>query len=158
MREETQALNSAFERMGSQRGGFMLARIHQLRARRVSFAFETTLAARSYVRFLREAQESGYLVHVIYIWLGTVQLALSRVAVRVRQGGHGVPADAVERRYWRGLRNLFNFYRPLANTWTLCDNSGEELITVARGSKNAEPTVFEPDRYDRIQKMAFHGP
>ena len=55
--------------------------------------------------------------------------------------------DIVERRYWRGLRNFFNLYRPLADTWTLCDNSGEELIAVALGSKDAEPAVLDPEKY-----------
>ena len=65
-----------------------------------------------------------------------------------------MPAETVERRYWRGLRNFFNLYRPLANTWTLCDNSREELVVVARGSKDVEPTVFEREKYDAIQEMA----
>ena len=74
------------------------------------------------------------------------------------QGGHSVPADVVERRYWRGLRSFFNLYRPLAYTWTLCDNSGEDIAILARGRKDAEPTVLELEKYDRIQKTARHEP
>ncbi len=116
-------------------GRLMLARIHELRSRGPSFAFETTLASRSYVRFLQESQQAGYVVHVAYIWLTSVELALRRVSIRVQQGDHDVPASTVERRYWRGLRNFFELYQPLADTWTLCDNSGDEIVIVARGSR-----------------------
>ena len=137
-------------------GRLMLARIHQLRDRGDSFAFETTLATRSYVRFLRDARARGYIVHLVYIWLSSVDLAHSRIAARVQQGGHDVPAETVERRYWRGLRNFFDLYRPLADTWALCDNSGEELVVVARGRHGAAVTVFERDTLERIQRQASH--
>ncbi len=128
----------------------MLKRIHKLSKEGVSFAFETTLAARSYAPFLREAKQAGYVVHVIYIWLNSVELAAARVAHRVQQGGHDVPPEVIERRYWRGLRNLFSIYIPLANSWTLCDNSGRELIVVAQGEGDSEPQVFDVLKYDRI--------
>jgi predicted ABC-type ATPase len=94
------------DRTAFRAGRLMLERIHDLRGRRESFGFETTLATRSYARFLREARGSGYLVHLIYIWLSSVDLALSRVRSRVAQGGHDIPASTVRRRYYRGLRNL----------------------------------------------------
>ena len=136
----------------------MLHRIRELRDRRQSFAFETTLASRSYVRFLEDAQQSGFVVHLAFIWLSSPELALSRVAVRVQQGGHDVPAETVRRRYQRGLRNFFGLYLPLANTWTLCDNSSDELVVVARGSQDTEPTILDTERFDRIRKQASHAP
>ena len=139
-------------------GRLMLKRIRDLRTQGISFAFETTLASRYYLRFLPEAQEAGYYVHLIYIWLSSVELALSRVAIRVRQGGHDVPADIVERRYWRGLRNFFDIYRPLADTWTLCDNTGDELVIVARGGKGAPETVLERERYATIRRKVTDAP
>jgi predicted ABC-type ATPase len=146
------------DKLAIQAGYLMLERIHDLRAHRESFAFETTLATRSYLSFLREAQRDGYLVHLIYIWLSSVQLALSRVAVRVQLGGHGVPSDVVERRYWRGLRNFFKLYQSLANTWTLCDNSDEELVTVARCVFGERTEILDPVTYRRIQEQVVHGP
>jgi len=139
-------------------GRLMLRRIHDFRSRGQSFAFETTLASRSYVPFLMEAQQGGYLVHLAYIWLSSVQLAFSRVANRVQEGGHDVPRATVERRYWRGLQNLFTLYQPLADSWALCDNSGEELLTIARGRKGAEAEVFEVNKYATIKQQAAHGP
>ena len=105
-------------------GYIMLRRMRELRDAGETFAFETTLAARTYAPFLRDAQQGGYFVHLVYIWLSSPALAKSRVADRVRDGGHNIPPDDIERRYWRGLRNFFERYRPLANAWTLCDNSG----------------------------------
>ena len=139
-------------------GRVMLGRIHQLRDRGESFALETTLASRSYVPFLRQAQEAGYLVHIAYIWLVSVDLALSRIALRVQQGGYDVPRETVERRYLRGLRNFFELHRPLANTWTLCDNSGEELVIVARSERDAEPEVLHQQKYDTIRRQSGHAP
>lgn len=132
------------ERSAIQAGRLMLQRIRDLRRRHESFAFETTLAARNY------AQADGYLVHILFIWLSSVELACSRVAARVQQGGHNVSTEVVERRYRRGLKNFFRLYQPLANTWTLCDNSSEEPIIVARGGKGTEPTVYVPEVFKRV--------
>lgn len=119
-------------------GRLMLARIHDLRSRGQSFAFETTLASRSYVRFLQESQQAGYIVHIAYIWLSSVNLALFRVANRVAEGGHDVFPTTVERRFRRGLSNFFALYQPLADSWTLCDNSEKQLAIIAQGFKGAK--------------------
>ncbi|MCG8448464.1 MAG: hypothetical protein MI725_02650, partial [Pirellulales bacterium] len=103
------------------------------------------------------AREKGYFVHIIYIWLSSVELAQSRVAVRVLQGGHSVPPETVARRYWRGIRNFFNIYCPLADTWTLCDNSVDELVIVATGTRVTEPTIYLPEVYETISRQATHG-
>ncbi len=111
-----------------------------------------------YAPFLREARAEGYLVHIVFIWLSSVALARSRVAARVRQGGHDVPAGVIERRYWRGLRNFVRLYQPLADEWTLCDNSGEEPVVIAEGGQGVSPTVFAPVTYERIQREAADEP
>ena len=138
-------------------GRLMLSRIHDFRSRGQSFAFETTLASRSYVTFLKEAQQGGYLVHIAYIRLSSVELAHSRVANRVQEGGHDVPRATVERRFWRGLQNFFTLYQPLADTWTLCDNSSVEPLVVAQGLKGAEVEVRDVNKYATIMRQAAHG-
>lgn len=97
-------------------GRLMLERVHGLRNRRETFAFETTLASRSWVPFLRESRVMGYLVHVIYIWLRSPELAIARVEERVKNGGHDIPPKTIGRRYARGLINFFSLYQPLADT------------------------------------------
>jgi predicted ABC-type ATPase len=101
----------------------MLERMRDLRDAGESFAFETTLAGKAYVPFLRDARQTGYLIHLACISPRNPALAKSRVADRVAEGGHDIPPADIERRFWRGLRNFFDLYSPLVNAWTLCDNS-----------------------------------
>lgn len=135
-------------------GKTMLRRMHKLLNGRETFAFETTLAGRSHARFLQEAKQCDYRIHLAYVWLSSVDLAKKRVAGRVEEGGHDVPHADIERRYWRGLSNLFKLYLPLANRWVLCDNSSEKLFVVARGRMDEEPTIYDPRRFDRIHHAA----
>jgi len=135
-------------------GRVMIRRMHELRKRRETFAFETTLSGKSHVRFLSEAQDAGYLIHIGFVWLSNVELAKKRVSVRVQRGGHDVPLADIERRYWRGLRNFFRLYLSLANRWALCDNSGRDLVLVARGRLGEAPTVHDQARFERIRDAA----
>jgi predicted ABC-type ATPase len=86
-------------------GRIMLARMRSLAIARENFAFETTLASRSFAPWLRRLREDGYRVHILFLWLRNEELAVRRVAERVRAGGHDVPEDVV-RRYRAGLRNF----------------------------------------------------
>ena len=102
-------------------GRITLARLDALESQGKSFAFEATLASQGLARRLGRLKSRGYLVHIVYLWLPTVELALARVAERVRAGGHDVPADAVRRRFDRGRVNFFTIYRALADAWRLYD-------------------------------------
>lgn len=139
-----------------QAGRIMLARLDELAAQRASFAFETTLASRSFAPFLRRLQTTGYTAHVYYVWLQSPDLFVQRVAARVRRGGHHVPEDVIRRRYARGLRNFFESYQPLADSWVVCDNT-DDLLIVARGEKGGATEVYEPERYSEIQGAADRG-
>lgn len=96
-------------------GRTMLSEIQSFAKRRVPFAFETTLSGRSYVRLLRQLKLQGYEVQLFFLWLKTVDLALSRVRERVSRGGHDVPAPVVRRRFDRSMRNFLIQYRQLAD-------------------------------------------
>jgi len=135
-----------------QAGRLMLARIAELARRRQDFAFETTLASRSFAPFLGRLRREGYAVHVIFVWLQSPELAVARVAARVRQGGHHVPEGVVTRRYWRGLANFRQLYQPLADAWVLCDNSSDNPVVVARGERSAVTEIFDQVRYDQIDR------
>lgn len=112
-------------------GRMMLEEMHSFARKRVSFAFETTLAGRSYLAFLRSLRGEGYEIHLFFLSLKSVELALSRVQERVSRGGHDVPEQIVRRRFDRSMRNFLEHYRPLADVWTLFDNSGKSPATVA---------------------------
>ena len=104
-------------------GRLMLVRLRELAEMRADFAFETTLASRTFAPWLRGLQRAEYVVHLIYLWLPSADLAVERVAERVRRSGHAVPEHVVRRRYDRSLSNFFNAYRPLADSWLMLDNS-----------------------------------
>lgn len=75
---------------------------------RTDFAFETTLSTRSYVPLILEAQKAGYEITLVFFWIDSPEFARQRVADRVSQGGHNIPPDVIERRYYRGIFNLIN--------------------------------------------------
>jgi predicted ABC-type ATPase len=102
----------------------VLREIDRLAAQRVDFAFETTFSGLTYVRRLRSWKRSGYRIEIVYLRLSSAQLALRRIAARVRQGGHDVPRADVIRRFSRGWLNFERMYRPLADSWAVYDNSG----------------------------------
>jgi predicted ABC-type ATPase len=101
----------------------MLQRLRELAARRADFAFETTLAARTYAGWLKSLRETGYVIALYYFWLHSADLAVARVALRVTLGGHNVPEATVRRRYDLSLRNLLHLYRPLVNVWQVYNTS-----------------------------------
>jgi predicted ABC-type ATPase len=135
-----------------QAGRIMLARIANLAEQRQNFAFETTLASRSFAPFLRRIQREGYLVHIVYVWLRSPELAIERVQDRVRRGGHHVPEATVRRRYWRGLTNFKQVYQPIADSWVLCNNSGGRPMVVAQGKRQVVTTVEDAKIYDEFQR------
>ena len=115
-------------------GKLVLRRIRSLSRERKSFGFETTLAGQTYVHLLKELRGRGYRIQIYFLWLRSVDLALRRVAERVRQGGHSVPDEDVKRRYVTGARNLFVLYRPLADFIALMDNSEHAPRLIATGN------------------------
>lgn len=115
----------------------MLSRIKTLAAEKANFAFETTLASRTFATWIKELKKDKYQFHLVFLWLKNVELAISRVADRVRMGGHFVPEQTIRRRYAAGLRNFFNLYSPLADSWQFYDNSNaNHLGLIALKIKN----------------------
>ncbi len=100
---------SAFkpEMTAFQAGRIMLERLHYLAKKRVDFAFETTLASKTFAPWIAKLRETGYVFHLIFLWLPSEEFAINRLAERVRSGGHNVPEDIIRRRYHTGLRNFF---------------------------------------------------
>jgi predicted ABC-type ATPase len=143
---------SAFnaERAALPAGRVMLARLHELARRRMSFAFETTLASRSFAPWLTSLKRDGYSIHIVFLWLPSADFAIDRVADRVRMGGHSVPAETVRRRYRAGIRNFFNRYEHLASTWRVYDNSGDVPRLIAARLDFHEIDVYDGDVWATI--------
>src|SRR5262249_52189460 len=104
-------------------GRVFLQELDRLGSERRDFAFETTLSGLTYVHRIQTWKSAGYQVQIIYLRLGSARLALRRIAGRVRQGGHAVPAADVVRRFERSWSNFISVYRPLADRWEIYDNS-----------------------------------
>jgi predicted ABC-type ATPase len=134
-------------------GRVMLTRLRELAAQRVSFAFETTLASRSFAPWLRRLRASGYEIHLLFLWLPSADFALDRVAERVRAGGHDVPAETVRRRYRVGLRNFFHLYEPLVSGWVLYDSSGPRPRLVAECLAPDPPRVYDGDIWTAVTRQ-----
>lgn len=134
-------------------GRIMLDHLHELAAKRRSFAFETTLAARTYAGWLAKLKDSGYAVHLFYYWLDRPELSIQRVAERVKAGGHHVPADTIRRRYSRSVRNFLELYRPVVTTWHVYDNSNlpGDLLAINNGYFD---TILDDARWDLFQRSA----
>ena len=112
-------------------GRLMLERIKSLIDKKLDFAFETTLATKSYKNFIELARQKGYEITLLYFWLSSPNLAVKRVETRVKEGGHNIPTDVIIRRYHNGLKNFFNLFEPMVDNWIFIDNSGEPYEIVA---------------------------
>jgi predicted ABC-type ATPase len=133
-------------------GRIMLDRVHELAREGRDFAFETTLASRTFAPWLRGMQANGYKFHLVYLCLPTVELAVARVAERVRRGGHAVSEDVVRRRYDRSLGNFFNLYSQFASSWMMMDNSiRRRPRTIAKRSIGQATRVFNADQWSAFR-------
>ena len=138
---ETQALRA---------GRLVLTRIRELAGARQDFGFETTLAGRGYVKLIADLKRSGYRVLLFFLWLPSAEMAVARVANRVRQGGHDIPEATIRRRFEAGLRNVFRLYAPLADSWHLYDGSQLPPSCIATMTDGAVQE-HQPEPYRMIQ-------
>lgn len=146
---------SAFEpnRTAMAAGRIMLGRLDELARQQVSFAFETTLASRSFAPWISELSRQGYLFHLLFLWLPSADMAVARVTERVRMGGHAVDEETIRRRYNRGLKNFFELYQPLAATWRMYDNSQlPEPRLVAQGEREMITRIHQENTWTRIEQ------
>lgn len=138
-------------RAAIQAGRIMLERIKMLADHSEDFGFETTLAGTTYVRLLKKLKIQGYRIHLFFLWIQSIDMALARIAGRVRMGGHNVPEEVVCRRYHKGLLNIGKHYCQLSDFWAIYDNSAEVPKMVAF-EKNLKLKVFDKELYDQISQ------
>ena len=132
-----------------------LERMDAAEARRESFATETTLASKTLASRAARLQRLGYVFHLVYIWSPSPDYSISRVAGRVRLGGHNIPEDTIRRRWLAGLKNFFSLYQPIADQWEVVDNIKlGHPRRIAAGQRGASVEVFDPILWDRIQRRA----
>lgn len=143
------------EKAGIEAGRLMLKRIKNLLEAGESFAFETTLSTRSYVKFIEKAKLLGYQVTCLFFWLDSEELAISRVETRVKEGGHFIPEEVIRRRYTGGLSNFFNLFLPKVDNWLFVNNSGDNYEIIAEGALGEE-TINNLEKWNEL-KGKYHG-
>ena len=110
----------------------LLSELDRLANSGADFAFESTLSGVSYVSRLKACKDAGYRIEIIYLTLPSPEIALLRIAARVQQGGHGIPKADVIRRFQRSRDNFERLYKPIADAWTVYDNSGSRPEVVEK--------------------------
>ena len=140
------------ETVSFEAGRIMLKRLHELAASKASFAFESTLSSRTFALFLSRCKAQGYRVQIFYIALPSAALAVNRVALRVKLGGHSIPQADIERRFKRSLHNLFELYLPLADRWSVLDNASGTLKPIAHGTAR-RTYVEESDKWLNLKQL-----
>lgn len=111
----------------------------------MSFSIETTLATRSYVQLIKRAQTAGYVVNLLFFWIESPEMAVQRVAKRVKEGGHNIPIDVIYRRYQLGIHNFFHLYKDLVDFWTLVDNASTPYVIATKDE------ICDTELYNRIE-------
>ena len=139
------------ESVAIQAGRIMLARMDELLQKAKTFAFETTLATKSYKQKIEWAQANGYEVTLLFFWLNTSKLAKKRVAQRVAEGGHNIPDEIIERRYHSGITQLITTYMDMIERYYIFDNSEGERTPIAKKYKGGKEIIYNTDLYNQMK-------
>ena len=143
------------EEVAFQAGRIMLNRINELLLKEANFSFETTLSTKSYKSLVLRAQRQGYKVTLLFFWLQTVELAKERVKTRVLEGGHNIPTDVIERRYLRGIRNLFDIYLDIVDAVLIFDNSFGKHHLIAQTDNSKKLELIDEFKFNKLKKYYY---
>jgi predicted ABC-type ATPase len=142
------------EKVALEAGRIMLNKINELLAENENFAFETTLASKSYKNKILEAKKNGYRVTLLFFWLQTIELAKERVKIRVIEGGHTIKPEIIERRYFRGVKNLFNIYLPIVDDALIFDNSEGNHQLIAEKEIDSALNILNSEKFNLLKSNA----
>lgn len=140
------------EKVAFEAGRIMLHRIDELLKGDESFAFETTLSTKSYKNKVEDAKQRGYTVILLFFWLQNIELAKERVKTRVAEGGHNIEPEVIERRYIKGLKNLFDIYLPIVDGAFIFDNSEDKHELFAEKSNNSNFTIINDTKFKELKQ------
>ncbi len=145
------------EKVAFEAGRIMLNRINELLNNNESFAFETTLSTLSYKNKILEAKEKGYTITLLFFWLQNIGLAKERVKTRVAEGGHNIEPDVIERRYIKGIKNLFEIYLPIVDGVFIFDNSLGKHELIAEKKVDGELKIVETLKFNELKNYYDHS-
>lgn len=140
------------EKVSFEAGRIMLNRINELLELNENFAFETTLATKSYKSKVEYAQEKKYTVTLLFFWLQNVDLAIERVKTRVLEGGHNIKTDIIHRRYKNGIKNLFEIYLPIVDEVMIFDNSAGKPELIAEKIVESDINILNIIKFNKLKK------
>ena len=139
------------ESVAMQAGRIMLDRMDELLQKGETFAFETTLATKSYKQKIEWAQANGYEVTLLFFWLDSPNMAKKRVAQRVAEGGHSIPSQTIERRYHNGISNLFAIYIDMVDICYIFDNSEGRKELIAQKERYKDIVIYNNDKFNLMK-------
>ena len=139
------------ESVAMQAGRIMLARMDELLQKGETFAFETTLATKSYKQKIEWAQANDYEVTLLFFWLDSPNMAKKRVAQRVAEGGHSIPSETIERRYHNGIVNLFAIYIDMVDICYIFDNSEGRKELIAQKERHKDIVIYNNDKFNLMK-------
>jgi len=145
------------ESVAVQAGRIMLARMDELLQKGETFAFETTLATKSYKQKIEWAQANGYEVTLLFFGLDSPNIAKERVAQRVAEGGHNIPLETIERRYYNGIANLFTIYIDMVDICYIFDNSEGRKELIAQKERHKDIVIYNNDKFNLIKNNDERG-
>ena len=145
------------ESVAVQAGRIMLTRMDELLQKGETFAFETTLATKSYKQKIEWAQANGYEVTLLFFWLDSPNMAKKRVAQRVAEGGHSIPSETIERRYHNGIANLFAIYIDMVDICYIFDNSEGRKELIAQKERHKDIVIYNNDKFNLIKNNDERG-
>lgn len=143
------------DKVAFEAGRIMLNRINDLLKSNESFAFETTLSTLSYKTKILEAQQNGYTTTLLFFWLQNVELAKERVKIRVSEGGHNIEPEIIERRYFRGIVNLFDIYLPIVDGALIFDNSLGKHELLAQKTVDGQLTIINELKFNQLKQSTL---
>ena len=139
------------EKVAIEAGRIMLNRIDGLFSNNESFAFETTLSTKSYKNKVIEAKQNNYTATLLFFWLMNVELAKERVKTRVSEGGHNIESDIIERRYIKGIINLFEIYLPIVDGALIFDNSYGKPELLASKTVDGQLKIIKENKFNELK-------
>jgi len=142
------------DKVAFEAGRMVIKRIDKLIQSQTDFAVETTLSTKIYTNTIQKAKEFGFKITLVFFWLDSVDLAIERVKIRVTEGGHNVPLTTITRRYYNGLKNLFNLYIPICDYWMIFDNSKTHSELIAEGYTNKTFDIKNIITYETLKQLA----
>jgi predicted ABC-type ATPase len=135
-------------------GRILIQRMREYVRDEKSFAFETTCSGKSYIPLLGACSQDGWRISLYYFWLTSPDQSVARVARRVREGGHDIPAEVIFRRFRTGVSNMLNLYLPLAHEAEIYDNTDRQRILIAEKRAASGIHVHDQGRWNTMKEIA----